>query len=76
MPYVFESLDQVQEISAEWLQSGNEARPHDALVGLPPAMSRAQCEARNCLLEVSLTGESTKAPSFQLTAFPFLSSAR
>lgn len=41
MPYVFESLDQVQEISAEWLQSDNEARPHDALVGLPPAMSRA-----------------------------------
>lgn len=28
--YVFESLDQVREISAEWLQSYNEERPHDA----------------------------------------------
>lgn len=34
--YVFESLDQVREISAEWLQSHNEERLHDALAG-PPA---------------------------------------
>ena len=27
---VFESLDQVREISAEWLQSDNEERPHEA----------------------------------------------
>lgn len=32
--YVFESLDQIREISAEWLQSYNEERPHDALAGL------------------------------------------
>ncbi len=38
--YVFESLDQVREISAEWLQSYNDERPHDALAGLPPAMYR------------------------------------
>ena len=35
--YVFESLDQVREISAEWLQRYNEERPHEALAGLPPA---------------------------------------
>jgi putative transposase len=44
MPYVFESLDQVHEISADWLQSYNEERPHDALAGLPPATYRAQLE--------------------------------
>jgi putative transposase len=43
--YVFESLDQVREMSADWLQSYNEERPHDALAGLPPAMYRAQLEA-------------------------------
>jgi len=51
--YVFESLDQVREISAEWLQSYNEKRPHDALAGLPPAAYRAQLEARSSPLAVS-----------------------
>ena len=37
--YVFESLDQVREISAEWLQSYNEERPHDALAGCPRPVS-------------------------------------
>ena len=50
---VFESLDQVREISAEWLQRYNEERPHDGLAGLPRATYRAQFEARNSLLEVS-----------------------
>ncbi len=39
--YVFESLEQVREISAEWLQRYNEERPHDALASLPPARYRA-----------------------------------
>jgi putative transposase len=51
--YVFESLDQVREISAEWLQSYNEERPHDALAGLPPATYRAQLEAGSSPLIVS-----------------------
>ena len=51
--YVFESLDQVREISAEWLQSYNEERPHEALAGLPPATYRAQLEAGSSPLEVS-----------------------
>ncbi len=51
--YVFESLEQVREISAEWLQSYNEERPHDALAGLPPATYRAQLEARSSPLIVS-----------------------
>ncbi len=52
--YVFEPLDQVREISAEWLQSYNEERPHEALAGLPPATYRAQLETRSSPLEVSL----------------------
>ena len=40
--YVFESLEQVREISAQWLVSYNEERPHDALAGLPPATYRAK----------------------------------
>jgi putative transposase len=51
--YVFESLDQVREISAEWWQSDNEGRPHDALAGLPPATYRAQLEAECSPLSVS-----------------------
>ena len=51
--YVFESLEQVQELSAQWLRSYNEERPHDALAGLPPAMYRAQLETRNSPVVVS-----------------------
>lgn len=50
--YVFKSLDQVREISAEWLQTYNEERPHDTVAGLPPATYRAQLEARSSPLEV------------------------
>lgn len=51
--YVFESLDQVREISAEWLRSYNEERPHDALAGVPPATYWARLEARSFPLAVS-----------------------
>lgn len=40
--YVFESLEQVREISAQWLHEYNEERPHDTLDGIPPATYRAQ----------------------------------
>ena len=51
--YVFESLEQVREITAEWLQSYNEERPHEALAGLPPATYRTNLEARSSPLAVS-----------------------
>lgn len=51
--YVFESLDQVQELSAEWLLTYNEVRPHDALAGLPPATYQTQLNARSSPLPVS-----------------------
>ena len=37
--YVFESLDQVPEISAEWMREYNEERPHDTLDEMPPTSS-------------------------------------
>ena len=51
--YVFESLEQVRGISTEWLQSYNEERHYDAVAGLPPAMYRANLEARNSPLPLS-----------------------
>ena len=51
--YVFESLEQVRDISAEWLQSYNEERPHEALARVPPATYRAQITARSSPSAVS-----------------------
>ena len=51
--YVFESLEQVREISAKWLLTYNEVRPHDALAGLPPATHRALLETGSSPCEVS-----------------------
>lgn len=51
--YVFESLDQVREISAEWLLTYNEERPHDTLGGIPPAAYRDRLETRFSPFEVS-----------------------
>ena len=50
--YVFESVDQVREITVECLQSYNEERRHDALAGLSPATYRARLEARSSPIEV------------------------
>jgi putative transposase len=40
--WLFSSLDEVREITHQWLQSYNEERPHDALGNLPPAVFREQ----------------------------------
>ena len=34
--YVFDSLDQVREITESWLPEYNEERPHDSLGRVPP----------------------------------------
>lgn len=52
--YIFESIEQVQLITDEWLVGYNEERPHDSLGRVPPLtyMSR-QLPSRNSSLEVS-----------------------
>lgn len=40
--YLFDSLDEVREITAEWLERYIEIGPHDALGSLPPARHREE----------------------------------
>jgi len=51
--YLFEDLDQVREITREWLIAYNEERPHDALGGLPPTVFRQTQTAEISTLELS-----------------------
>jgi putative transposase len=51
--YVFESLDQVREISAEWMREYNEERPHDTLDGMPPTSFRVRITAGSSPLILS-----------------------
>lgn len=44
--WIFDTLEQVREITHSWLRSYNEERPHDALGNLPPALYREQLKAR------------------------------
>jgi putative transposase len=52
--YVFESLDQVREMSAQWIREYNEERPHEALARVPPATYRAQITVGSSPLTLSL----------------------
>ena len=40
--YLFDTINQVQEITDEWLERYNQIRPHDALGSLPPARYRRE----------------------------------
>ena len=52
--YVFADLEEVRQLTREWLRSYNEERPHDALGSLPPALYREQLlTAKNSTLELS-----------------------
>lgn len=51
--YLFEDLEQVRELSNQWLTSYNEERPHDALGGLPPSVYRQLTQAENSTFKLS-----------------------
>jgi len=52
--YLFDSLDDVREITTDWLERYNEIRPHDALGSLPPARYRERLlAAKNSTSELS-----------------------
>jgi putative transposase len=48
--YVGESLEQVREISADWMQEYNEERLHDAPDRIPPAHVRGSIGDQNFIL--------------------------
>ena len=61
--YLFDSLDEVRDITAGWLDRYNEIRPHDALGSLPPARYRERLLVpRNSRLELPLDGEAYANP--------------
>ena len=51
--YLFDDLDEVREITWQWMVQYNEERPHDALGRVPPAVYRAMLEAGNSAFEWS-----------------------
>ena len=52
--WLFASLDEVREITHQWIVSYNEERPHDALGNLPPTVYRERLLAGlNSTLHVS-----------------------
>ena len=60
--YVFESVEQVREVTETWLHEYNEERPHDSLGRVPPLMfmPRPQTTRESSFKTVSLTGKPTR----------------
>lgn len=51
--YLFENLEQVREITADWMITYNERRPHEALGDLPPTVFRERQNIKNSNYELS-----------------------
>ena len=44
--YLFEDLEQAQDMANDWLRGYNEQRPHESRGGLPPSMFREKVTAK------------------------------
>lgn len=51
--YLFDALEDVQDLTHNWLYQYNEDRPHDALGGVPPTVYRRALEAQLSTSELS-----------------------
>ncbi len=52
--YLFDDLDQVRDITFDWMNSYNEERPHDALNGVPPSIFRKSFLKQNSTSDLSI----------------------
>jgi putative transposase len=60
--YLFWSLEEVREITYEWMECYNEQRPDDALGGLPPEVYREIRPGSVTILSVLLFRKLTNSP--------------
>jgi putative transposase len=51
--YLFQTLDEVREVTTDWMRESNEERPHDSLGDATPAEYREALEGGVSTLEVS-----------------------
>jgi putative transposase len=52
--YLFDTLDEVREVTGNFINDYNHHRPHEALGGLPPALYRIRAEDKNQPLSAGL----------------------
>ncbi|MFI5323550.1 MAG: transposase [Thermodesulfobacteriota bacterium] len=58
--YLFENLEQAQDMANDWIRSYNEQRPHESFGGLPPRVFRKKNYNQKCYFRtVYINGEVT-----------------
>jgi len=57
--YLFEDLEQAQDMANDWLRGYNERCPHESLGGLPPSMFRGKNSPKFYFGTVYLNGKLT-----------------
>ena len=61
--YLFDTLEEVREITAAWVEDYNTTRPHDALGGLPPQAYREKTHSPKGLRSAAAPPSRHAAPS-------------